>query len=107
MELFLEVGPASVPLSTFAVPLPSDILGYHEHLAVTAGDVNHITIGHNSNIQDNVVVHVAKHNASNTELPTTIGNNVTIGMYCCFWFLLWCSKLWSKLAAHSLDASTL
>lgn len=47
--------------------------------AILRGDVNHITIGHNSNIQDNVVVHVAKHNASNTELPTTIGNNVTIG----------------------------
>ena len=44
-----------------------------------AGDVNHIKVGHNSNIQDNVVVHVAKHNASNRALPTIIGNNVTIG----------------------------
>lgn len=93
MELFSEVSTASVPLSISAVPLPSHILNHHEHLVGTAGDVNHITIGHNSNIQDNVVVHVAKHNASNTELPTTIGNNVTIGMYCCYWYLLCFAKL--------------
>lgn len=45
-----------------------------------AGDVNSIKIGENSNIQDNVVVHVAKHNAQDRALPTIIGNNVTIGM---------------------------
>lgn len=49
---------------------------------VTAGDVNHIKIGDNSNVQDNVVVHVAKHNAADRALPTIIGNNVTIGMSC-------------------------
>ncbi len=45
-----------------------------------AGDVNSIKVGENSNIQDNVVVHVAKHNAQDRALPTIIGNNVTIGM---------------------------
>ena len=45
----------------------------------SAGDVNSIKVGDNSNIQDNVVVHVAKHNAQNRALPTIIGNNVTIG----------------------------
>ena len=45
-----------------------------------AGDVNSIKIGENSNIQDNVVVHVAKHNAQDRALPTIIGNNVTIGV---------------------------
>lgn len=44
-----------------------------------AGDVNSIKIGANSNIQDNCIVHVAKHNAQDRALPTTIGNNVTIG----------------------------
>lgn len=44
-----------------------------------AADVNSIKIGENSNIQDNVVVHVAKHNAQDRALPTIIGNNVTIG----------------------------
>ena len=44
-----------------------------------AGDVNSIKVGENSNIQDNVVVHVAKHNAQDRALPTIIGNNVTIG----------------------------
>lgn len=47
--------------------------------AVLRGDVNSIKIGENSNIQDNVVVHVARHNAQDRALPTVIGNNVTIG----------------------------
>ncbi len=37
------------------------------------GDVNKITIGDNSNIQENSIVHVDKNS------PTTIGKNVTIG----------------------------
>ena len=42
--------------------------------AILRGDVNSIRIGHNVNIQDNVVVHgTYKKNA------TTIGNNVSIG----------------------------
>lgn len=41
--------------------------------AVLRGDDNTITIGENSNIQDNVVVHVdARH-------PVCVGNNVTVG----------------------------
>ncbi|KAL3152929.1 hypothetical protein ABBQ38_012232 [Trebouxia sp. C0009 RCD-2024] len=47
--------------------------------AVLRGDVNSIKIGENSNIQDNCIVHVAKHNAQDRALPTIIGNNVTIG----------------------------
>ncbi len=41
--------------------------------AVLRGDVSHIKIGKNSNIQDNVVIHVS-HNK-----PTIIGENVTVG----------------------------
>lgn len=44
-----------------------------------AGDVNEIQIGENTNIQDGVIIHVAKNNAAGASLPTTIGNNVTIG----------------------------
>jgi carbonic anhydrase/acetyltransferase-like protein (isoleucine patch superfamily) len=40
------------------------------------GDVNHITIGNNTNIQDHAIVHVAK---IHKDFPTKIGNNVTIG----------------------------
>ena len=47
--------------------------------ACAAGDVNSIKVGENTNIQDNTVVHVAKHNAQGRALPTIIGNNVTIG----------------------------
>ncbi len=41
--------------------------------AVLRGDVNSISVGENSNIQDNTVVHC------DGGFPTLIGNNVTIG----------------------------
>jgi gamma-carbonic anhydrase len=41
---------------------------------VIRGDVFHIRIGHNTNIQDNSVVHV-----TTNKFPTLIGNNVTVG----------------------------
>ncbi len=41
--------------------------------AVLRGDVSYIKIGKNSNIQDNVVIHVSH------DLPTIIGENVTLG----------------------------
>lgn len=44
-----------------------------------AGDVNSISIGDKTNIQDNCLIHVAKNNPQAQPLPTTIGSNVTIG----------------------------
>ncbi|RLN86929.1 hypothetical protein BBJ28_00010508 [Nothophytophthora sp. Chile5] len=44
--------------------------------ATVRGDVNYITIGENTNIQDQAVVHVAK---IHKDIPTKIGNNVTVG----------------------------
>ncbi|MBI9014530.1 MAG: gamma carbonic anhydrase family protein [Clostridiales bacterium] len=41
--------------------------------AVLRGDVNAITIGDRTNVQDNATVHVA------SKFPTTIGDDVTIG----------------------------
>ncbi|PIN15778.1 Dynactin, subunit p25 [Handroanthus impetiginosus] len=46
---------------------------------VLRGDVNYISIGTGTNIQDNSLVHVAKSNLSGKVLPTLIGNNVTVG----------------------------
>lgn len=43
-----------------------------------AGDVNGITVGESTNIQDCAVVHVARHSLGEPA-PTVIGNNVTIG----------------------------
>lgn len=43
------------------------------------GDVNSISIGSGTNIQDNSLVHVAKSNLSGKVLPTVIGDNVTVG----------------------------
>lgn len=41
--------------------------------------MNSIQIGSNSNIQDGVTIHVARHNPQGNVVPTIIGNNVTIG----------------------------
>ena len=41
--------------------------------------MNSVSIGSQTNVQDNVVIHVARHNAANRAAPTTIGSNVTIG----------------------------
>nr|7AR9_y Chain y, CA2 [Polytomella sp. Pringsheim 198.80]7ARD_y Chain y, CA2 [Polytomella sp. Pringsheim 198.80] len=47
--------------------------------AVLRGDVNSIEIGDNTNVQDNVTIHVAKHSIDGKLRNTVIGNNVTIG----------------------------
>ncbi|DBA03071.1 TPA: hypothetical protein N0F65_003318 [Lagenidium giganteum] len=44
--------------------------------ATVRGDVNYISIGENTNIQDLAVVHVAK---IHKDIPTKIGSNVTVG----------------------------
>ena len=44
--------------------------------ATLRGDVNAITIGHTTNIQDKAVVHVAKSNPNGDSLDTKIGNKV-------------------------------
>ncbi|XP_019174835.1 PREDICTED: gamma carbonic anhydrase 2, mitochondrial-like [Ipomoea nil] len=46
---------------------------------VLRGDVNRIRVGAGTNIQDNSLVHVAKLNSGGRDLPTIIGDNVTIG----------------------------
>lgn len=46
---------------------------------VLRGDVNSVSIGSGTNIQDNSLVHVAKSNLSGKVLPTIIGDNVTVG----------------------------
>lgn len=46
---------------------------------VLRGDVNSISVGSGTNIQDNSLVHVAKSNLAGKVLPTIIGDNVTVG----------------------------
>jgi carbonic anhydrase/acetyltransferase-like protein (isoleucine patch superfamily) len=51
-------------------------LGDHSSIwynAVARGDINHIVVGHHTNIQDNSVVHLAD------DFPCIVGNYVTIG----------------------------
>lgn len=48
--------------------------------AVIRGDVNHIKIGKNSNVQDHCMLHVSHKNAAKPEgSPLIIGEDVTIG----------------------------
>ena len=47
--------------------------------SVLRGDVNKITIGRETNIQDNTVIHVSKANLGGAVLPTIIGDRVTVG----------------------------
>ncbi|KAJ3676556.1 hypothetical protein LUZ60_003968 [Juncus effusus] len=47
--------------------------------SVLRGDVNSISIGAGTNIQDNSLVHVAKSNLTGKVFPTIIGDNVTVG----------------------------
>ena len=54
-----------------------------QRLHAAAGDVNAISVGANTNIQDGTIVHVARHNPKGQEAPTVIGDNVTIGAKLC------------------------
>lgn len=47
--------------------------------SVLRGDVNSISVGSGTNIQDNSLVHVAKSNFKGKVQPTIIGNKVTVG----------------------------
>ena len=44
--------------------------------ATLRGDVNSITVGHTTNIQDKAVLHVARHNPDGNSQSTQIGNRV-------------------------------
>lgn len=46
---------------------------------VTRGDVHHIRIGNNTNIQDGSVLHVTHYGKYGKGSPLIIGNNVTVG----------------------------
>lgn len=52
--------------------------------SVARGDVSHITIGNNTNVQDLTMLHVTHYNpGKSVESPLVIGDNVTIGHNCC------------------------
>ncbi len=47
------------------------------YCCVLRGDVSHITIGERTNVQDGTIIHVDRYN-----IPTIIGDGVTIGHKC-------------------------
>lgn len=52
----------------------------HQTPKTPAGDINSIVIGDKTNIQDNAIIHVAKHSSSPGQpRPTIVGNAVTVG----------------------------
>jgi gamma-carbonic anhydrase len=79
LERFLRRQPRlgkSVYLARTAVVVGDVRLGDHASVwygAVLRGDINRIVVGHHSNIQDNVVLHLAD------DYPCVVGNYVTVG----------------------------
>ncbi len=79
LELFLGASPRlgeGVYLASTAVVLGDVTLGDHASVwygAVLRGDINRISVGAKSNIQDNAVVHLAD------DFPAIIGERVTVG----------------------------
>jgi carbonic anhydrase/acetyltransferase-like protein (isoleucine patch superfamily) len=75
--------PASAYVDPAAVVIGEVALGENVSIwpcAVVRGDVNHIRIGANSNVQDFAMLHVTHKRDSDPEgVPLIIGNNVTIG----------------------------
>lgn len=75
-NLYTPVIPQSSKIFDGAIVVGEVYLGekvsvwYH---AVIRGDMAKIVIGNNTNIQDNAVIH------TNTDMPTLIGDNVTVG----------------------------
>lgn len=82
-------------------------LTYIRRCDYVAGDVHHIKVGSETNIQDNTVVHVAKTNVSGNVEPTVIGNRVTIGKsafykcFLCFHVLLYFPLMWCLVCNRS------
>ena len=75
----------SYPSSCFVAPNASVIgqvtMGAGSSIwygATVRADVNTITIGELTNIQDRAVIHVARNNPSGDVLPTTIGSKVRV-----------------------------
>lgn len=79
----------SYPSSCFVAPNASVIgqviMGHGSSIwygATVRADVNHVTIGEMTNIQDRAVVHVARNNPKGSVLPTTIGSKVCMLCRC-------------------------
>ena len=79
LDSFLRKSPTlgeGVYIARGAVVLGDVTLGDHSSVwynAVLRGDINRITVGHHTNIQDNAVLHLAD------ELPCLVGDWVTVG----------------------------
>jgi carbonic anhydrase/acetyltransferase-like protein (isoleucine patch superfamily) len=79
LDTFLLKTPAfgkGVYIAQGAVVLGDVTLGDHSSVwcnAVLRGDINRITVGHHTNIQDNAVLHLAD------DFPCILGNYVTVG----------------------------
>jgi carbonic anhydrase/acetyltransferase-like protein (isoleucine patch superfamily) len=79
LDKFLRAKPqlgAGVYIARGAVVLGDVRLGDHSSVwynAVVRGDINYVSIGHHTNVQDNAVLHLAD------DFPCILGNYVTVG----------------------------
>ncbi len=69
------VDPSSVVIGKVEIGSKSSIWP----LVVIRGDVERISIGSNTNIQDGTIIHVSSSTKNQPGAPTIIGDNVTIG----------------------------
>ena len=72
----------SVYIDDSAVLIGQVRLGMNSNIwpmAVLRGDINHIHVGENTNIQDGTIIHVTHQGDFSQGQPTIIGNEVTIG----------------------------
>jgi carbonic anhydrase/acetyltransferase-like protein (isoleucine patch superfamily) len=78
---------SSAYIDNSAVIIGKVIIGANTSIwcnVVARGDVSHIQIGENSNIQDLTMLHVTHNNPGfSPETPLLIGNFVTVGHSCC------------------------
>jgi len=62
-------------------------------LVAARGDVNTITIGARTNIQDGTVLHVTRKSTNNPDgNPLVIGDDVTVGHKCMLHGLIWVAE---------------
>lgn len=77
---------ATTYIDESAVLVGDITLGAHSSiwpLVAARGDVNAITIGNNTNVQDGTILHVTRKSTKNPDgFPLIIGNDVTIGHQC-------------------------
>ena len=75
-------------------------------LVAARGDVNHMVIGNNSNIQDGTILHVTRKSVANPDgFPLIIGDDVTVGHQCMLHGCILGSRILVGMGAIIMDGA--